>query len=216
MNKIFEELSEATGSVTTGLVTKPAETGSRNGGSAAAVAGNNSAMDEFLKFNETGAASSASPAAAGIREEEQVVSKEIEQPKKTWYANKDGFISAEMPTDLFDEQSQSSTGAGALVVAGMQDANVNPTLSEDLTKKIKQEAEESKKPKKFNGAHLQLARLPSNSGDVFSLNTPEDFTMHLESVQSDLNALKGLLVTNDQYSYDPSNLTGVSVIGDCI
>lgn len=207
VNKIFEELSEATSTATT-----PAQVVSANGGGSASavavsvapppqVSGDNvAANQEFLRIEDPAATSSASRVADQ--------SKGIEQPKKTWYANKDGFISAEIPTDLFDEQSQSST-AGALV-----DANVNPTLSEDLTMKIKQEADETKKPKKFNGAHLQLARLPSNTGDVFSLSTPEDFTMHLENVQSDLNTLKGLLATNDQYSYDPSHLAGVSGMGD--
>lgn len=172
-------------------------------------------LHQFLKFGDEGNSTEAGPS-SGSSASAQVVSpvavqqQQQQGPVKTWYANKDGFISDEIPTELFDDQSQ--TGS----IVGLQDSNVNPTLSEDITKRIIkiEEGEQSNNQKnnatkKFNGKHLQLARLPSNSGDVFSLATPEDFTMHLDSVQTDINALKGIL-SSDGLAYDPSQLAGVS------
>lgn len=235
VNKIFEELSEATStgggrqqksSAVTNTRSKRVLQGNGKTTSAAAAvvsqpqqrqrqqqqpipAQNDDSsvnMDQFLKFDNNSTAAVASTS-AGVGTNEVIIKQEQQPLKQTWYANKDGFISAEMPTELFDDQSQSS--AGGNVIAGLQDDNINPTLSEDISKKIDGGETTPNKARKFNGKHLQLARLPSNSGDVFSLATPEDFTMHLENVQSDLNQLKGIL-SADTLVYDPAQLSGVS------
>lgn len=265
VNKIFEELSEATSGpqgqgqqrpsnvVTTRSAKRVPVNNNNNTKSSAVVRGQqqqqlqpikqqpqqsnvsrneNTDMDEFLKFENTNvpvvvASTSSSTvvndegrggggaAVANVVDSAQ----QQQQVKPTWYANKDAFISAEIPNELFDDQSQSSMGGGAVIGTvtsqqGLQDSNINPTLSENLTAKIDAAESSNKnntnnKSRKFSGKHLQLARLPSNTGDVFSLATPEDFTLHLDSVQTDLNALKGILAT-DSLVYDPNQLTGVS------
>lgn len=228
VKQIFEELSEATSTASTGGGNKPAAATlnsrakkqspkGKTTNSAVVVEAapqqqaaegvdRNMDMNQFLKFNANTPAAGSSTntvyAASSAGGPGVITNPKQEVPPKTWYSNKDGFISAEMPLELFDDHSQG--------VMGLQDSTVNPTLSEDIGMKLEAaEATDSKKPKKFNGKHLQLARLPSNSGDVFSLATPEDFTMHLDSVQTDLNALKGIL-SSDGLAYDPSQLTGVS------
>lgn len=233
VNKIFEELSEATStgggrgqgqqksSAVTNTRSKRVLQGNGKTTSSAAVVSqpqqrqrqqqipaqsddNNVNMDQFLKFDNNSVASTS----AGVGTNDVIIKQEQQPIKQTWYANKDGFISAEMPTELFDDHSQSSVG-GNVITTGLQDNTINPTLSEDISKKIDGGETTPNKSRKFNGKHLQLARLPSNSGDVFSLATPEDFTMHLESVQSDLNQLKGIL-SADTLVYDPAQLSGVS------
>lgn len=261
VNKIFEELSEATSGpqgqgqqrpsnvVTTRSAKRvPVNNNNNNTKSSAVVRGQqqlqpikqqpqqsnvsrneNTDMDEFLKFENTNApvvvVASTSSSTVVNNEGGAAVANVVDsaqqqqQVKPTWYANKDAFISAEIPNELFDDQSQSSMGGGAVIGTvtsqhGLQDNNINPTLSENLTAKIDAAESSNKnntntKSRKFSGKHLQLARLPSNTGDVFSLATPEDFTLHLDSVQTDLNALKGILAT-DSLVYDPNQLTGVS------
>lgn len=239
VNKIFEELSEATNNgqkskkapvngnktATAAVVVSAVQAPTQPPPAAVVVAAapivaqnHSTEIDEFLKFNDN------STAPGSSTDDGQRSAAAAPVPAKTWYANKDGFISAEIPSELFEDQSQSSMagGAAAAVVVGLQDSNVNPTLTEDISKKVDEETAGggggAKKASKFNGKHLQLARLPSNSGDVFSLATPEDFTLHLDSVQTDLNALKGILST-DALAYDPTQLVGVSttvVVVQCV
>lgn len=84
-----------------------------------------------------------------------------------------------------------------------QDANLNVDLFQYVDN-------DKKDDEKLNENALKVMKYnPPHTNDILELNSPTDFSTHLENVQQDLDSLKDLL-RNDTYQLDQNQLLGVS------
>lgn len=65
----------------------------------------------------------------------------------------------------------------------------------------------------FDKANKEAMRItkynPSSNNDILRLNSVDDYSSHLNNVQTDLDGLKDLL-RNENYCFDPNTLMNVS------
>lgn len=128
--------------------------------------------NEFMEFDSlvnAGGAAAASTSAAQLSSSQQ-------QEKSNWYANKEDFISNEMPNELFEDDQQPGSSGMMNAEVNLGEATFDPTLSEDIFEKMdKAEKAESSKKESRNKKQLTLARFNSNklsNDEILGLHTP--------------------------------------------
>ncbi|XP_055904936.1 heat shock factor protein isoform X2 [Eupeodes corollae] len=130
--------------------------------------------------------------------------------------NADNFIESDMPSQLFEESpliDDRNLVSGDNTFNGKFDLAQNPSSSGEQQKQLQSLGKFADydngalSSSSKNSSELQLSKVNNSNNFLNSNDMREEVSMHLDSVQDDLDTLKDLLRT-DSYSLDANTLLG--------